>query len=151
MEEKEHGGETYTYLFERVLSGFDNALKIAREKNVQGIALVSHMWVTKSIVTDLMGLKPEQQVPCPQGIESKLLHSLPHHPIPRGSHNPHDTILTRLNVWQDKWKKVDIPTASISVLDFPRKGAREGAIVSVGVKPELPDEAKENTEGLLGG
>ena len=44
-------------------------------------------------------------------------------------------------MWQDEWK----------VLDFPRKGAREGAIVSVGVKPELPDEAKENTEGLLGG
>lgn len=106
---KEHGGETYTELFERVLDGFDHVLKVAREKKASRVALVSHMWVTKSIVTNSMGLKPTQQ---------------------------------------DEWAKVDIPTASISVMDFPREGGREGVVVSAGVKPPLTEEeAKEAMAG----
>eukprot|EP00287_Rhodomonas_sp_CCMP768_P002796 CAMPEP_0196732674 /NCGR_PEP_ID=MMETSP1091-20130531/12013_1 /TAXON_ID=302021 /ORGANISM="Rhodomonas sp., Strain CCMP768" /LENGTH=253 /DNA_ID=CAMNT_0042075979 /DNA_START=3 /DNA_END=760 /DNA_ORIENTATION=- len=80
---KEHGGETYTELFNRVLDGFDELLRVAREKKASKVALVSHMWVTKSVVTNSMGIKPTQQ---------------------------------------DEWEKVNIPTASISVMDFPREG-----------------------------
>ena len=106
---KEHGGETYTDLFERVMDGFADVLKTAREQKKSRVALVSHMWVTKSIVTHSMGLVPAQV---------------------------------------EEWKKVDIPTASISVLDFPREGGTKGRIVEVGVKPALgAEEAAEAAAG----
>jgi len=47
----EHGGETYRGLSVRVLSGLDAMLLAAREAKATKIALVSHMWVTKSIVS----------------------------------------------------------------------------------------------------
>ena len=96
-----HGGETYRELSARVLSGFDTMLSAARESKATKIALVSHMWVTKSIVTDAMGIRPDEQ---------------------------------------DKWEEVNIPTASISVLDFPREpGSTPVDIISVGVKPPIQE------------
>jgi len=105
-----HGGETYGELSARVLSGLDMILTSAREAKATKIALVSHMWVTKSIVTDAMNILPEDQV---------------------------------------KWEEVSIPTASISVLDFPRVPKAKGAaLVSVGVKPPiLEKDAVDPTTG----
>ena len=96
---KGHGGETYCELSARVLTGLETMLAAARESKATKIALVSHMWVTKSIVTDAMGILPDEQ---------------------------------------DKWEEVSIPTASISVLDFPREqGSIPADLVSVGVKPPI--------------
>jgi broad specificity phosphatase PhoE len=97
---KGHGGETYRELSTRVLDGLDSMLVAARSANATRIALVSHMWVTKSIVTDALSIHPDQQ---------------------------------------DKWEETQIPTASISVLDFPRAGRGGKAIdvLSVGVKPPI--------------
>jgi broad specificity phosphatase PhoE len=36
-------------------------LEVARKTDARKIALVSHMWVTKSIVTDAMNILPHEQ------------------------------------------------------------------------------------------
>jgi len=57
----DHGGETYTQLFNRVLAARDRALDVARDKGAKTICIVSHMWVTKSMITDVSGIQPTQQ------------------------------------------------------------------------------------------
>ena len=45
----------------RVLAGLGTMLEVARKTDARKIALVSHMWVTKSIVTDAMNILPHEQ------------------------------------------------------------------------------------------
>mmetsp|Transcript_3117 Transcript_3117/g.7412 ORF Transcript_3117/g.7412 Transcript_3117/m.7412 type:complete len:278 (-) Transcript_3117:63-896(-) len=94
---KGHGGESYSDLTARVLAGLDDAMAAARAKGAKRVALVSHMWVTKAIITTAMGILPQEQ---------------------------------------DKWIAMEIPTGSISVLDYPAKG-RAAEVVQLGIKPAL--------------
>lgn len=96
-----HGGETYTDLFQRVLAARDRALAKAREAGAKTICIVSHMWVTKSMITDVMGIKPTEQ---------------------------------------DKWAKIQVPTASVSLLEYPLSGDGNPKVVFMGTKPEVPAE-----------
>lgn len=56
-----HGGETYTQLFNRVTAARDRAIAKARADGCKAICVVSHMWVTKSMITDIQGFAPTQQ------------------------------------------------------------------------------------------
>jgi len=108
-----HGGETYTQLFNRVIAARDRAIAKAREGGCKSIAIVSHMWVTKSMITDIQGVAPTEQ---------------------------------------DKWSELKVPTASISLVNYPLKeGGGEAKIDYIGTKPEVSQDDAAKAASTWGG
>ncbi|EKX44410.1 hypothetical protein GUITHDRAFT_109531 [Guillardia theta CCMP2712] len=108
----EHGGETYRQLSERVWSGLNDMVKDAEVNGWKNIALVSHMWVTKSIITKVMGIQPDDQ---------------------------------------SKWAEMNIPTASVSLLDFNLKQRDNVEVLAVGLKPPMDTVMEEGKDGKTWG
>lgn len=108
-----HGGETYTQLFDRVIAARDRAIARAREGGCRSIAIVSHMWVTKSMITDIQGVKPTDQA---------------------------------------SWGKLKVPTASVTLVDYPLKeGGGEARIEYIGTKPVVPQDEADKAASTWGG
>ena len=109
-------------------------------------ALTSHMWVTRSILADALGYDTKADTSkVSQGGGLDLVHpktlffstrptTTGHRPPPTSRRPP------------PQFESLDIPTASISVVEYPREGAP--TVVYMGVKPEMLEASETDKAGI---